>query len=202
MKKYRLPLLPLIVLALQAPVFAAENDSPNTEMDSLITAGSFQQAFDLGVANLEEWEGDPEFDFLYGFAALESDNPNESVFALERVVTVSEDSVLRGRARLELARAYFVTNNLTASENLFNQVLASNPPTNVQQNIEAFLQLIETRRDARDATFSFTLSSDIGDDDNINSATSNGLIDTRLLARSSWTRMVRKAMTLFPAPHL
>jgi|TARA_B100000959_G_scaffold177528_1_gene185726 tetratricopeptide (TPR) repeat protein len=183
MKKYRLPLLPLIVLALQAPVFAAENDSPNTEMDSLITAGSFQQAFDLGAANLEEWEGDPEFDFLYGFAALESDNPNESVFALERVVTVSEDSVLRGRARLELARAYFVTNNLTASENLFNQVLASNPPTNVQQNIEAFLQLIETRRDARDATFSFTLSSDIGDDDNINSATSNGLIDTPLIGQ-------------------
>ena len=125
-------LIPFIVLVVQLPVFAAENNSPSAAMDSLIAASDFQQAFEMGEANLEEWEGDPEFDFLYGLAALESGNPNESVFALERVVTVSEDGVLRGRARLELARAYFVTNNLSASENLFNQVLASNPPANVQ----------------------------------------------------------------------
>jgi tetratricopeptide (TPR) repeat protein len=125
-------LIPFIVLVVQLPVFATENNSPSAAMDSLIAASDFQQAFEMGEANLEEWEGDPEFDFLYGLAALESGNPNESVFALERVVTVSEDGVLRGRARLELARAYFVTNNLSASENLFNQVLASNPPANVQ----------------------------------------------------------------------
>ena len=76
---------------------------------------------------------------MYGLSALEAGEPNEAVFALERVAATSTDGVLRQRARLELARAYFVTNNLTASENLFNQVLASNPPPNVQQNIQAFL---------------------------------------------------------------
>lgn len=178
-----LPLLPLLALGLQLQTFAAENESPIAEMDNLITAGQYQQAFDLGNNNLEEWEGDPDFDFLFGLAALESGSPNESVFALERVATTASDGVLRERARLELARAYFVTNNLTASENLFNLVMESNPPANVQQNIEAFLRLIETRRNARSATFNWTLSSSVGSDDNINSATSNGLIDTPLIGQ-------------------
>ena len=150
-------------------------------MDNLISAGQFQQAFDLGSSNLQEWEGDPEFDFLYGLSALESGNPNDAVFALERVATVATDGVLRERSRLELARAYFVTNNLTAAENLFNLVLDANPPVNVQQNIEAFLQLIEARRDAQEPTLNWTIASTLGADDNINSATSNGLIDTPLI---------------------
>ena len=112
----------------------------------MITAGQYAQALELGDANLEDWEGDAEFDFLYGLAALEAGSPNEAVFALERVAATSTDGILRERARLELARAYFVTNNLTAAENLFNLVLANNPPLNVQQNVAAFLILIEARR--------------------------------------------------------
>ena len=181
MEKYRLFLLSILAFGFQLHIFAAENGSPNAEMDDLIASGEFQQAFDLGAASLDEWEGDPYFDFLFGLAALESGSPNESVFALERVAATATDSVLRERARLELARAYFVTNNLTAADNLFNLVLENNPPLNVQQNIEAFLQLIETRRSAQRATFNWTLSSSVGSDNNINSATSIGLIDTPLI---------------------
>lgn len=159
-------------------IFAAENESPNAQMDALITAAQHQDAFDLGTANLEFWEGDPEFDFLYGLAALESGSPNEAVFALERVATTSTDSLLRERARLELARAYFVTNNLTAAENLFTAVLENDPPANVQQNIEAFLILIETRRESLSSSFEWSLSSFLGSDSNVNSATSLGSIGT------------------------
>ena len=103
------------------------------------------------------------------------------MFALERAGATATNRVLRERARLELARAYFVTNNLTAAENLFNLVLENDPPANVQQNIEAFLQLIDTRRNERSPSFRWNISSVIGSDDNINSATSNGLIDTPLI---------------------
>ncbi|NKB31642.1 MAG: hypothetical protein GKR91_00895 [Pseudomonadales bacterium] len=181
MKKHLRLLVPIAVLGFQFHLFAAEQESPNAEMDNLISAGQFQEAFNLGNANLEEWEGDPEFDFLYGLSALESGAPNEAVFALERVATTAQDGILRERARLELARSYFVTNNLTASENLFNLVLETSPPANVQQNIEAFLLLIDARRDAQQATINWTISSVIGSDDNINSATSNSLIDTPLI---------------------
>ena len=152
-------------------------------MDTLITQGQYQQAFALGQENLNEWEGDPDFDYAFGLAALESGNTNESVFALERVAATTTDSGLRALARLELARAYFVTNNLTASENLFNAVLASNPPPNVQQNIQAFLQLIEARQNAETPTLNWTISTAIGSDSNANSATSNGLIDKPLIGQ-------------------
>jgi tetratricopeptide (TPR) repeat protein len=183
MNNYRLLLLPLLVLGIQFHAVAATNNAPMAQMDSLINSGQFQQAFDLGRENLADWEGDPQFDFLYGLAGLESGEPNEAVFALERVAAVTQDNVLRQRARLELARAYFVTNNLTAAENLFNVVLESNPPANVSQNIQAFLQLIESRRDSQQPSWSWTVASALGSDDNINSATSNGLIDTPLVGQ-------------------
>jgi hypothetical protein len=185
MAKYRLLLLPMLAIGINLHVFAAEdvNLPPNVELDRLISAGQYQEAYDLGKSGLIDWEGDEAFDFLYGLASLETGEPNEAVFALERTATTATDVVLRGRARLELARAYFVTNNLTASENLFNVVLQSDPPANVRQNIEAFLQLIETRQNARESAFSWTLASSIGSDDNINSATSNSLIDTPLIGQ-------------------
>lgn len=183
MNKHRsLPVL-VALLCLQNSILAAEDNTPLAEMDRLITAEQYQQAYELGTASLEQWEGESEFDFLYGLAALESGNANESVFAFERVAASSTNETLRERARLELARAYFVTNNLTASENLFNAVLETGPPQNVQQNIQAFLQLIEARQNAQTPSISWSISSSLGSDDNINSATSNGLIDTPLIGQ-------------------
>jgi tetratricopeptide (TPR) repeat protein len=185
MTKYRLLLLPILAVGINFNVCAAEDENPppNVKLNRLISAGQYQEAIILAETGLSEWEGESTFDFLYGLASLETDEPNEAVFALERAAATSQDDILRGRARLELARAYFVTNNLSASQNLFNVVLEGNPPANVRQNIEAFLQLIETRQNARESTFNWTLSSSVGSDDNINSATSNSLIDTPLIGQ-------------------
>ena len=119
MKKYQRLTITIVLIYFQHWTVAAQSNSPFTEMDRMITARQFQQAYELGTANLGQWEGEPEFDFLYGLAALESGFANESVFAFERVAADSSNRILQGRARLELARAYFATNNLTASENLF-----------------------------------------------------------------------------------
>ncbi len=178
MKKHLWWVISISVLCSGTQSFAAENESPSVELNRLITMGQYAQALELGEDNLEDWEGDPEFDFLYGLAALEAGNPSEAVFALERVAATSTEGILRERARLELARAYFITNNLSAAENLFNLVLANNPPVNVQQNVEAFLILIEARRSSQSSSFTWTLSSFLGSDDNVNSATSLGTIVT------------------------
>lgn len=183
MANCRLLLLVILSFSFQFQAYSAESPTPYSEMNNLITANQYQEAFELGQDNLEEWEGDPDFDFLYGLAALESGNSNESVYALERVAATATTSLLRERARLELARAYFVTNNLSASKNLFNAVLEQNPPATVRQNVEAFLTLIETRENTREATFNWEVSSSVGSDGNINSATSDGLIDTPLIGQ-------------------
>ena len=187
MKKQHLLATPIVflvsLLLTSTHILAAEDESPVPAMDALFTQEQCQQAFAIGQENLNEWEGDPNFDYIFGLAALESGNANDSVFALERVAATATDSGLRALARLELARAYFVTNNLTASKNLFNAVLATNPPPNVQQNIQVFLQLIEARQNAQAPTLNWTISSVIGSDSNANSATSNGLIDTPLIGQ-------------------
>ena len=158
MKKYRLLLLFILSLCLPLQTQAAQSESPYAEMNRLVTTDKFEEALDLGSRNLEDWEGDPEFDFVYGLTALKGGSPNGAVFALERVAATATDGVLRERARLELARAYFVTDNLTAAEILFNVVLTNNPPQNVRQNIEAFLQLIEARRNQQGASFNWSIA--------------------------------------------
>lgn len=181
MKALLLFLLTTTALFGQLQVMAAESENPGPEMSRLIAASQYQEAFALGEENLDIWEGEPEFDFFYGLAALESGNASESVYALERVAASAENTQLRQRARLELARAYFLTNNLSASKELFTGVLASNPPENVRENIAVFLQLIEARQASQSAEIKWTIASQLGSDSNINSATSNGLIDTPLI---------------------
>src|SRR5690606_12347588 len=70
---------------------------------------------------------------------------------------------------------------LVASEEQFQSVLASNPPQNVRDNIQAFLALIEIRQEQQRPSVTWNLSSAVGHDNNINSATSNGLIDTPII---------------------
>jgi len=154
----------------------AQEDSPVVgQMNMLISQGQFQQAYALGQQNLFDLEGEAEFDFLFGLAALETGKPDEAVFAFERIAYVYPD---QQRVKLELARAYFMSNNLTASEQLFNEVLATNPGPNVSANIEAFLDLIEQRQQAVSSSFTWYVNSNIGSDSNINSATELGVIDT------------------------
>jgi tetratricopeptide (TPR) repeat protein len=120
-------------------------------------------------------EGEPEFDCLYGLSALESGRPDEAVFAFERIAFVYPD---QQRVRLELARAYFMSNNLSAAEQLFNEVLATDPGPNVSTNIEGFLDLIEQRQNAVSSSFTWFVNSNVGSDTNINSATELGIINT------------------------
>lgn len=156
---------------------SATNDGSEVvaQLNLLIAQGQFPQAYTLAQANLFDLEGEPEFDFLYGLAALESGRPDEAVFAFERIAYIYPD---QQRVRLELARAYFASNNLSAAEQLFNEVLATNPGPNVSNNIEAFLDLIEQRQNTLNSSFTWYVNSNVGSDSNINSATELGIIDT------------------------
>ena len=163
------------VFLCQLALAADESDDVIEQMNLLIAQGQFQQAYTIGQTNLFELEGEAEFDFLYGLAALETGRPNEAVFAFERIAYVYPG---QQRVKLELARAYFLSNNLTAAALLFNEVLATNPAPNVSSNITAFLELIEQRENAVNSTFTWYVNSNIGSDSNINSATELGIINT------------------------
>ncbi len=106
------------------------------QMNTLIEMGRYQEAYVLGQTGLFDYEGEASFDFAYSLAALESGRPDEAVFAFERI---AYNNTGQQRVRLELARAYFLSENYAAAETLFNEVLATNPTQNVRTNIQAFL---------------------------------------------------------------
>jgi tetratricopeptide (TPR) repeat protein len=144
-------------------------------LNALIENDQFTQAYTLARQMRDANEGDPDFDFLYGLAALETQHPNEAVFALERVAAAYPD---RQRVKLELARAFYQSNNLAASRGLFEEVLATDPDPEVRDDIEAFLGAIHERERAVAGSFSWFVNSNVGSDSNINSATELGVIST------------------------
>ncbi len=170
----------IIVLSLQ--LFSTAKSQTATseaelvaQMNALLEMGRYQEAYILGQSGLFDYEGETNFDFAYGLAALESGRPDEAVFAFERFVFNNPG---QQRVQLELARAYFLSENYAAAETLFSEVLASNPTENVRNNIQAFLLLIDQAQSASDSIMLFSLGIGTGRDSNINSATQLGVIDT------------------------
>jgi tetratricopeptide (TPR) repeat protein len=153
----------------------AATDPLIDNLNQLIIENRYTEAYALATQNLREYEGEPEFDFLFGLAAMETGRPNEAVFAFERIVFIYPD---QQRVKLELARALYQTNNLAGSRQLFTEVLATDPAPNVRTNIDAFLELIEERENSIAGDFTWFISSGIGSDSNINSATELGVIST------------------------
>jgi tetratricopeptide (TPR) repeat protein len=170
-------MLPLaLALATAIPVQAQELTDPVVrELNDLVTRGRYEEAYAFALENLDEYEGAPEFDFLYGLAAMDSGRPTEAVFALERIAYTYPD---QQRVKLELARAFYLTNNLPAARQLFTEVLDTDPTPNVQANIQAFLTEIDSREENLRGTLTWYVNSGIGNDSNINSATELGVIPT------------------------
>ena len=163
MQKFKCLLLLLIIT-----VTHVSAQTPD-DLKQLIESGQYPQAYDLAQTLLFEYEGQPEFDFYYGRAALENGFYDEAVFAFERVVINYPKQL---RVHLELGRAYFFTKNYPGARSSFDKVLASNPPDNVRSNIQSFLDEINRQERALKSQSSAYVESFIGADSNVNSATS------------------------------
>ena len=136
------------------------------EIQVLLDSDKAEQAYVLANTYLEEFEGDPAFDFSYGVAAIDSGNPSEGVFALERVLLIEPDNHL---ATLELARGYFFLEQYDLAHQLFTDVLTLNPPALVQARIHSYLNQIIQRTQVAETRFKGFLELWAGYDSNINS---------------------------------
>ena len=136
------------------------------QIQALLDSGKFKQAYALANTYIDEFEGDPAFDFSYGVAAVDSGNPSEGVFALERVLLIEPDNHL---ATLELARGYFFLEQYDLAHQLFTDVLTLNPPALVQARIHSYLKQITERTQVVDTRFKGFVELWAGYDSNINS---------------------------------
>ncbi len=139
-----------------------------------VRAGEHQAAYDRALERRAELEGQPEFDFWYGIAALETGHVNEAIFALERVLLAQPGSA---RVRLELARAHFLAGEDRRARRHFEQVLAQDPPGPVTATVERYLHAIRQRADRYTTVVTGYAEVGGGHDTNVNSATDANEID-------------------------
>ncbi len=171
-------------------------------LNVLMKRNQFPQAFELADRLVEEFEGDPDFDFKYGMAAIETQHFDEALFAFERLVITYP---AQSRYRLELARTHFYLHNLIRAEIEFHKVLKQKPPEAVVKNVEKFLEQIADLQRSVQPRFMFALDMAGGYDSNINSATDENSLqleindvpfevplddDSRETASSYWSTLI------------
>lgn len=144
------------------------------ELRGLVEQRDFEAAYRLAETHRADFEGEPLFDFYYGVAALGAGHLSEGVFALERAVMQRPGF---HRARLELARGYFMMGEDRRARAHFDTVLAAEPPEPVQATVERYLQRIQQRADRYSTVWTGRVELGAGYDDNVNSATDEETIE-------------------------
>lgn len=146
------------------PTLAATNQ----QLSRLVQHQDYQSAYQLAQPLLSLYEGDPAFDFYYAFSAAQLGYFNEALFSFERL---SSNYPAVARYRLELARAYYYLGNYDAAEQEFRIVRGANPPAQVRETIDQFLQRIQEQRQSVMPAWGGFVSLSGGHDSNYNTAT-------------------------------
>lgn len=142
--------------------------TPLDDMRRQVEASQFAQAWQTAQAN-PQLIGDVHFDFLYGVAAINLGRVPEGLLALERHLAAVPAN---DRARLELARGYFLLGEFTRARAEFEFVLRYNPPAGVRANINGFLQAMQLRESGSSrAAARVYAEAGLGYDDNVNGGT-------------------------------
>lgn len=147
---------------------AGARAAPLDDIRRQVEASQFDQAYATAMAN-PQLIGDVHFDFLYGVAAINVGRVPEGLLALERHLSAIPAN---DRARLELARGYFLLGEYTRARSEFEFVLRYNPPAGVRNSIAGFLQAMQVREAAdRRASARVYAEAGAGYDSNVNGGT-------------------------------
>lgn len=163
----------LIVSMAFSGILMAADSGLLPSADKLLKGGKAKEAYELLLPHQSDLAGDPAYDYVLGISALDSGKASEAIFAFERVLAVNPNHL---QARAEIARAYFLTGETAAAQQEFETVQKQNPPKEVNATIQKFLDAIGRARAGEKTTIKGFLDVAIGDDTNINSATSSSQI--------------------------
>ncbi len=166
------------VPAAQAPARGAASAQMQTPLAQLLATARRQiderradAAFRALHAQVADYGGEPEFDYLLGLAALDAGHPGEAVIALERVLMVKPDFL---QARAEIARAYFALRERENARREFETVSAQRIPEDARRVIGQYLDAIRRAENAARPTLTATLEVETGYDSNVNFGSSTG----------------------------
>lgn len=138
-------------------------------ISDLLASGQYDEARALALENRAALEGDPDFDYLYAVASVETAHYHEAVFAFERVLLLEPENL---QARLGLAKACYHLGDFHCARLQFDLVKRSGPPARVAEVVEAYLGKMGGR-ELSGAVVSAYAELSLGHDSNVNGATSD-----------------------------
>jgi tetratricopeptide (TPR) repeat protein len=162
-------------LGLAASTLAADGinrEALYEQAKELLRQGQAEQAYQLLAAKEGDLSGDDAYDYLLGVAALDSQNPGEAIFSLQRLVSSNPDF---SGARLELARAYFDIGDNELARIEFDRIMTENPPPNVLAAVINYQDAIKARASAYSSSSQFYFETGGGYDSNAPAATDEQL---------------------------
>ena len=109
--------------ALASPALADEAagaTATTAQATQLIQSGKAAAAYALLAPELAARAAEPDFNYVFGLAALDSGRTAEAILAFQRVLAVKLD---QAEARAELARAYAMTGDVDTARAQFDTVL-------------------------------------------------------------------------------
>ena len=133
----------------------------------LISKRDYAAAYGLLEPVESDHSGNPEYDMLFGLAAIDSGHVTRGVFALERVLALQPDNA---NARAQIARAYFLLGEQDAARAEFRNVLNQQPPEDISKVINRYMSAIDKAQGLK-TSYSAYLEGTVGHDSNVNSAT-------------------------------
>ena len=158
-----------ILLSLVLAAWTANaNEQTLREAQSLLNQGQSQGALELLAPHEPQLAGNPQFDYLYGLALLESGDTGRAVFALERAVAADPGFAA---ARLELARAYFAEGDLDLARDELVILRGQNPPPAARLVIDNLFADIDSRLQPGTNQYEGSVVFGAGFDSNANAAT-------------------------------
>lgn len=160
-----------------AVIDTVDESSARAEMAGALRAaraGQHGQAYDRLLAQLDVLGGDPDFDYAFGLAALETANYTQAALALQRVVFLKPQFA---GARLDLARAHLALGDIAAARKELDAVEAAEPPPQVASVVAVLRQQIDNALVADSGVgLSARVSLLAGYDSNANAATDDNVV--------------------------
>lgn len=157
-----------IVSSFSLPALAAPSIGGDVlvEAENLIRKGEFKAAYLLLEPIESVRAGEPEYDYLFGIAGVESGEVTRGAFALERVLAINPTNK---DARAEIAKAHYLLGEYETAKAEFLEVLQQNPEPEAKKSIEKTLLAMEKKQGIT-TTFGAYLDAGYGWDSNVSSA--------------------------------
>jgi tetratricopeptide (TPR) repeat protein len=115
---------------------AANTDPVLAKADQLLKQRQPQEAYNLLAPLEDERSGQPDYDYLYGLAALETGKAGVAAFAFERCLATDPRN---GPCRVMMARTHMAMGEHKSARAELEAVQASNPPTEVQNLVAQYM---------------------------------------------------------------